>query len=86
MKTLLMQAVLLIVGAALILTRRYWGKPSAVVAAGIFFINLFCVTMVLGHDIKIWSFIRNSLIGNIFMISVILINLIAVVVLALFGK
>ncbi len=86
MKELIMQAVLLIAGGALILSSRYWGKPSAVLASGIFFINLFWVTMVLGHDIKLWSFMRNSLVGNIFMILVILINLIAVAVLAVFGK
>lgn len=80
---LLIQLLVLATGIALIIVNRYWNKGPAVTASGIFFINIFWVTMVLTYDLKIWSFMRNSVAGGILMIGVILVNLIAVAVLAI---
>ena len=79
---IIVQFLVLATGIALIIVNRYWNKGPAVTASGIFFINIFWVTMVLTYDLKIWSFMRNSVAGGIFMIGVILVNLIAVAVLA----
>lgn len=79
---IILQFLVLVTGIALIIVNRYWNKGPAVTASGIFFINIFWVTMVLTYDLKIWSFMRNSVAGGIFMIGVILVNLIAVAVLA----
>ncbi len=80
---LLIQLLVLATGIALIIVNRYWNKGPAVTASGIFFINIFWVTMVLTYDLKIWSLMRNSVAGGIFMIGVVLVNLIAVAVLAI---
>jgi lysylphosphatidylglycerol synthetase-like protein (DUF2156 family) len=79
---IIVQFLVLATGIALIIVNRYWNKGPAVTASGIFFINIFWVTMVLTYDLKIWSFMRNSVAGGIFMIGVILVNLIVVAVLA----
>ena len=80
---LILQFLVLAAGIALLIANRYWDKGPAVTASGIFFINIFWVTMVLAYDLKIWSFLRNSAAGGIFMLGVILVNLIAVAVLAI---
>jgi len=80
---LILQFLVLATGIAIIIANRYWNKGPAVTASGIFFINIFWVTMVLTYDFKIWSFLRNTVAGGIFLISVILINLIVVAVLAI---
>ena len=80
---LILQFVVLATGIAIIVANRYWNKGPAVTASGIFFINIFWVTMVLTYDLKIWSFLRNTVAGGIFLISVILVNLIVVAVLAI---
>ncbi len=72
----LVQLLVLGVGIALIATSGRWGDRVLVIASGVFFINIFWVTMVLGNDIRVWSFLRNSAVGNIFMVAVILGNLI----------
>jgi len=71
----IIQMAVLGVGIALIATSRYWSDHILALASGIFFINIFWVTMVLGNDFRIWSFLRNSAAGNIFMIGVIVANL-----------
>ncbi len=78
-----MQLLLLVVGLALIFSRHHWGKPMPVLLAGIFFLNLSWITLVLGHNLAIWSWIRNSLIGNLAMIVIVLANLLAIVISAL---
>lgn len=79
-----MQILLLVVGVALILSRDYWGKPNAALLSGVFFLNLLWITLVLGHDFVIWSWLRNNIVGNIVMILIILANLVAVFVSAVF--
>lgn len=76
----LLQLLVLAVGIVLIATHKYWSDHVLAIASGIFFINIFWVTMVLAHDVKIWSFIRNSVIGNIFMIGLIVLNLLFIAV------
>mgnify|MGYP001770027467 CR=1 FL=1 len=80
---LIVQFLVLATGIALIASNRYWNKGPAVTASGIFFINIFWITMVLTYNLKIWSFLRNSVAGGVFMISIILVNLITVAVLAI---
>ncbi|AFM11510.1 hypothetical protein [Turneriella parva] len=79
-----MQILLLVVGVALVLSRDYWGKPHAVLLAGVFFLNLLWITVVLGHDLPIWSWLRNNIVGNLAMILIILANIVAIVVSAVF--
>jgi hypothetical protein len=79
----ILQLFALGVGITLIVTRNYWSDHTLALASGVFFINIFWVTMILGNDLRIWSFLRNSAIGNIFMIGVILINLIFIAVKAI---
>lgn len=79
-----MQILLLVVGVALVLSRDYWGKPRAVLLAGVFFLNLLWITVVLGHDLPIWSWLRNNIVGNLAMILIILANIVAIVVSAVF--
>jgi amino acid permease len=83
---IVIQFLLLVVGIALILSNQYWNKGPAVIASGIFFINLFWLTMVLSYDLKIWSLLRNTAAGGLFMIGIIVINLLAVIILALFSN
>jgi len=83
---LIVQFLVLATGIALIASNRYWNKGPAVIASGIFFINIFWITMVLTYNLKIWSFLRNSVAGGIFMIGIILVNLITVAVLAIWGN
>jgi len=56
----ILQMAVLGVGIALIATGRSWNDRILATASGIFFINIFWVTMVLGNDFKAWSFIRNT--------------------------
>ncbi len=72
---IILQLLALAVGIALIATAGFWNDHTLAVASGIFFINIFWVTMVLGHDFKAWSFLRNTGPGNTFMIAVIVGNL-----------
>lgn len=78
-----MQLLLLLVGLSLVLSRDYWGKPLPVLLSGIFFINLCWITLVLGHDLKIWAWLRNNIVGNLALISIVVVNLIAVAVTAI---
>ena len=71
----LLQLSALGTGIVLITTSPYWSDPILAAASGIFFINIFWITVILGHDIRIWSFLRNSKTGNLFMIGLILANL-----------
>lgn len=82
---LILQFLCLVTGIALIVSNRYWNRGPAVIASGIFFINIFWITMVLAHDFKIWSILRNTVAGGILMIGIIVLNLIAVAVLAVTG-
>ncbi len=82
MQKIFIQVLLLLVGAALVLSRNYWGKPLPVLLSGIFFMNLCWITLVLGHDLKIWAWLRNNIAGNLALIGIIVVNLIAVVVTA----
>ena len=82
MQKIFIQVLLLLVGAALMLSRNYWGKPLPVLLSGIFFMNLCWITLVLGHDLKIWAWLRNNIAGNLALIGIIVVNLIAVVVTA----
>ncbi len=75
-----MQLLLLLVGLTLVLSRNYWGKPLSVLLAGAFFINLCWITLVLGHDLKIWAWLRNNIVGNLALIAIIVANLMAIVV------
>lgn len=75
---LLLQFLCLTIGIALILSNRYWNRGPAVIASGIFFINIFWITMVITYDLRIWSPLRNSAAGNISMISLLIINLLIV--------
>ncbi|MBP7586117.1 MAG: hypothetical protein KBA61_18895 [Spirochaetes bacterium] len=75
-----MQFIVLAVGIALIATSARWNDRTLVIASGIFFINIFWVTMVLGHDFRIWSFLRNTGAGNVFLIGLILANLLYIAV------
>lgn len=75
-----MQLLLVVVGVTLILTRDFWAKPLTVLLAGIFFLNLCWVTLVLGYDLKIWAWLRNNLVGNLFLMGVILANFVAIIV------
>lgn len=70
--SLIIQLLVLLVGVGLFLSRRQWSDPILALASGLFFINIFLVTVVLGNDLKIWSRLRNSLPGNLFMIGLIL--------------
>ena len=83
MKALLLQLLVLAVGIGILFLNRWIYRGPAVTAAGIFFINLFWVTMVLGHDLKIWSWLRNTKAGGIILLGIIVVNLIVVAVLAL---
>jgi hypothetical protein len=83
--SLILQLSVLIVGIVLIVTSRYWSNRPAVIASGIFFINIFWITMVLRYDLRIWSLIRNTVPGALIMLAVPLINLGAVAFLALAG-
>lgn len=83
MKTFFLQLLVLVVGIGIILLNRWMYKGPAVTAAGIFFINLFWVTMVLGHDLRIWSWLRNTKSGGIILLGIIIVNLLVVLVLAL---
>jgi hypothetical protein len=78
----LLQLLVLAVGVTLIATSGYWSRPLLVVASGVFFVNIFWVTLILGHDLRIWSFVRNTAAGNIFMLAVILANLLFIAVTA----
>lgn len=80
----LLQFAVLLLGIALLIVNRYWNKGPAVDASGIFFINIFWITMVLGHDLPIWSALRNTVAGGLILLSILAINLIAVAVLAFF--
>jgi len=82
---LIIQFLLLGAGIALILSNRYWNKGPAVIASGIFFINLFWITLVLSYDLKIWSLVRNTAAGGLIMIGIVVVNLLVVIVLAVFG-
>lgn len=82
MPKIFIQVLLLLVGAALMLSWNYWGKPLPVLLSGIFFMNLCWITLVLGHDLKIWAWLRNNIVGNLTMIGIIVVNLIAVAVTA----
>ena len=82
---LILQFLCLAAGIALIISNRYWNRGPAVIASGIFFINIFWITMVLSYDLKIWSLLRNTVAGGIFMIGILILNLIAVAVLAVSG-
>lgn len=82
---MLLQAALLVAGIALIVFARYWNRGPAVVASGVFFINLFWITMVLSHDVKLWSVLRNTKAGNVALLAIVLVNLLAIALLALFG-
>ena len=82
---LIVQFLILAAGIALILSSRYWDKGPAVIASGIFFINLFWITMVLTYDLKIWSLLRNSAAGGLLMIGIVVVNLLVVIILAVFG-
>lgn len=77
-----MQLLLLVVGSSLVLSRNYWGKPLPVLLSGVFFIILCWLTLVLGHDLKIWAWLRNNIAGNVTMIGIIVVNLIAIAVTA----
>lgn len=83
--SLILQLSVLIVGVVLIFSSRYWSNRPAVIASGIFFINIFWITMVLRYDLRIWSLIRNTVPGALIMLAVPLINLAAVAFLALAG-
>jgi hypothetical protein len=77
-----MQLLLLLVGASLVLSHNYWDNSLPVLLSGIFFINLCWITLVLGHDLKVWTWLRNNSAGNLAMIAIIVVNLIAVAVTA----
>ena len=77
-----MQLLLLVVGSSLVLSRDYWGKPLTVLLSGVFFINLCWITLVLGHVLKIWAWLRNNIAGYVAMIGIIVVNLSAVAVTA----
>lgn len=83
---LLLQFLCLTIGIALILSNRYWNRGPAVIASGIFFINIFWITMVITYDLKIWSALRNTPAGNIIMIGSLVINLLCILVLAVAGN
>jgi hypothetical protein len=76
----LVQFLVLGVGIALVATSGRWSDRTLALASGVFFINIFWVTMVLGNDLRIWSFLRNSAVGTMFMGAVILGNLIYIAV------
>jgi len=84
--SLIIQFLVLATGIVLIFSHRYWNRGPAVIASGVFFINLFWITMVLSYDLKIWALLRNTVTGGILMLSIIIINLIVVLVLAVFGN
>jgi hypothetical protein len=83
--SLILQCAVLIVGIVLIITSRYWSNRSAVIASGVFFINIFWITMVLRYDLRLWALIRNTVPGAIIMLGVPIINLAVIAVLALIG-
>jgi hypothetical protein len=80
----LLQFAVLLPGIALFIMNRYWNKGPAIDVSGIFFINIFWITMVLEHDLPIWSALRNTVAGALIMLSILVINLIAIAVLAIF--
>jgi hypothetical protein len=82
MTSYLLQCAVLLLGIALLIVNRYWNRGPAVDASGLFFINIFWITMVLGHDLPIWSALRNSVAGGLIMLSILAINLIAIALLA----
>ncbi len=79
----IIQLIVLAVGIALIASHKHWSDHVLAIASGVFFINIFWITMVLGHDLKIWSFIRNSPIGNICLIGLLVVNLLFIALRAL---
>jgi hypothetical protein len=81
-KSFLPQLLTLIVGIAIIATRTMWGDATLAIVSGLFFLNICWVTLVLAHDLKIWAWLRNSLIGGIFMFGLILSNLALIFILA----
>lgn len=83
---LMLQFAILIVGIGLLVVNRYWNRGPAVDASGIFFINLFWITMVLTYDLPIWSALRNTLIGALILIGIVIVNLIVIAGLALFAR
>lgn len=82
-KALMLQFAALFTGIAILILNRYQYRGPAVTASGIFFINLFWVTMILGHDLPVWALLRNTMAGGIFLIGVILVNLLVILILAL---
>lgn len=83
---LMLQFAILIVGIGLLVVNRYWNRGPAVDASGIFFINLFWITMVLTYDLPVWSALRNTLIGGLILIGIVIVNLIIIAGLALFAR
>lgn len=84
---LMLQILCLVVGIAIIVGSPSCGNKSrAVLASGIFFINIFWTTMVLEHDLRIWSWLRNSLPGNSVLLLIVASNLVVVAVLAIKGN
>ncbi len=83
---LLLQAGILFLGIGLLVANRFWPRGPAVTASGIFFINLFWITVILAYDLPLWSWLRNSAAGGIILLSIVALNLLAVVLLALFSR
>lgn len=82
MKALILQLLVLVTGIGILFFNHYWNRGPAVTASGIFFINIFWITMVLSYDLKIWSWLRNTKAGGLILLGIILVNLVLVVVLA----
>lgn len=82
LKALILQLLLLAAGIGIILLNNYRYRGPAVTATGVFFINLFWVTMVLGHDLKIWSWLRNTKAGGLILLGIVVANFFVVVALA----
>lgn len=83
--SIILQVLLLIAGIALILSNNYWNRGPAVTASGIFFINLFWITIVLSHDLKVWSLLRNTKTGGLILLGILILNLLSVFILAIAG-
>lgn len=83
---LILQFAILVLGIGLLVVNRYWNRGPAVDASGVFFINLFWITMVLTYDLSMWSALRNTLIGGLILIGIVVINLIVIAALALFAR
>ena len=75
-----LQLLCLATGMLLIYLRKNFSDPFVVLLSGMFFINIFWVTVVLAFDWPVWSALRNSVIGNLILFSIILLNLVAVAV------